>query len=234
MTKPTKKVNNINNNSNNKLLISMFVWILYIVWLLKISSTQLTIVNVITHIIFAGILVGLYWNDLKAYWKNFKSNKKKNIKSVILYLVIILVLLFASNILITAISSMMGGSFDSDSSTKIISTVFKKVPFGTMFVMFLMIIFYPIVEELVFRKSLRDVIKNPIIFIIISSLITWYFQVTLVNPQISEFVLSLSVFFNSIVSAIIFVKKDNILFSIFPRMLYNIIICAVQLIGLFQ
>lgn len=231
MVKTTKKVN---DNSNNKLLISIFVWILYIVWLLKISSTELSIVNVLVHIIFAGILVGLYWNDLKVYWKSFKANKKKSIKSVLLYLVIILALLFASNILISVISSMMGGTFDSDSSTKIISTLFKKVPFGTMFVMFLMIIFYPVVEELVFRKSLRDVIKNPVIFVIISSLITWYFQVTLVNPQISEFVLSLSVFFNSIVSAIIFVKKDNILFSIFPRMLYNIIICAIQLIGLFQ
>ena len=71
-------------------------------------------------------------------------------------------------------------------------------------------------------------IKNNVIFVIVSSLLSWYFQVSLLNPSIPEFVLAISTLLNSLFASIIFVRKDNILYSIFPRMLYNIVICLIQ------
>lgn len=212
----------------NKIFKTLIVWILYLLWLFIFSGTDLTLINVLSYIAFLGVNIFIYRDDLKDGLKKLKKDKKK-IRTFILYFIIIFAILIVSNILIGVISN---GAFDSDSSSKSIYSLFEIVPFGTMFVMFITIFFYPIVEELVFRKSLYDVISNPILFIILSSLITWYFQVTLINPQISEFILALSTLFNSVFASIVLTKKKNIWYAIIPRMAYNLVICLVQLIPL--
>lgn len=220
------------NDRNKKLFVSLFVWVIYILWILQVSSIKLNLTNFLLHLLFLGILVFIYRDDLKKDFKNFKKDGKKGIKSVLLYTLILFGILLVSNVLITVISKLMGGEFAADSSSQLIGKLFHNTPFGTLFVMFLTIIFYSVVEELVFRKSIRDNIKSPVLFVIVSSLITWYFQATIFSPQLSEFVVSLSVLFNSIFASIVYVKKGNILYAIFPRMLYNLIICCVQLIPL--
>ena len=119
-----------------------------------------------------------------------------------------------------------------DSSSGALSKVFENVPYGTLFACFLTIVFYPIVEELIFRKSLRPAIKNGVLFVIITSLLSWYFQVTLLNPSISEFVLAIQNLLNSVFMAIIYVKTNNIIYTISSRMLFNIFICTMQLVML--
>lgn len=221
------------NKENKKLYISLGVWVLYIIWLLKLSSSALSITNFLVHLLFVVILLAIYKNDLTKAFKKLQKNKSKSIKTIIFGLIMLFILLFASNIVISVITNMMGNSFDTDSSSSALFKLFDTFPFGTLFAMFMTIFFYPIVEELVFRKSLYDVIKSPILFIILSSVITWYFQVTLTSPHISEFILSLTVLFNSVFMSILLVKKDNILFPIFSRMSYNLVICLINLIPLF-
>jgi len=227
--KKTKKEENF-----KKPITSLIVWIIYIVWLLKLSSSELSLTNFLVHLLFILILIFIYKNDLKIAFQNLKTNKGKSGKIIIFGLIMLFIILIVSNILITVITNMMGSEFDTDSSSSALFEIFDIVPFGTLFVMFMTIFFYPIVEELVFRKSLYDVIKKPILFIIISSMITWYLQVTLANPHISEFVLSLTVLFNSIFMSILLVKKENILYPIFSRMSYNLVICLINLIPLFM
>ena len=138
-----------------------------------------------------------------------------------------------SNILISIITNVLGMNFIQDSSNDIISKVFNIIPYGTLFVCFLTIIFYPLVEELIFRKSLRPALKNNVLFIIVTSLLSWYFQVTLLNPHISEFILAIQTLLNSVFAAIIYVRTNNILYTISSRMLYNLFICIIQLGYLF-
>lgn len=219
-----------NNFKFNKLYTSIIVWILYVIWILKFSTLELSISNFFLHLLFLIIIVMIYFKDLKQYYIEFKKEKKKKI---FLYVLVLFGLLFASNFLISFFTNLMGNSFDSDSSSKLIANLFANLPWGTLFATFLTVIFYSVTEELVFRKSIKDIIKNPILFIIISSIVNWYFQATIFSPKLSEFVISLTVLFNSIFLSSIFVKKDNILYTIFTRMIYNIIICGIQLILLF-
>lgn len=215
--------------SNNKIISGVLVWILYIVWILKFSNLTPSLLNFFIHLVFLIIIVFIFKNDLISNFKSLREVKKKKFLRIFLYFLGFLGIMLLSNILISIITKAAGISFVQDSSSDAIAKVFNMVPFGTLFVCFLTIIFYPIVEELIFRKSLRPAIKNGVLFVIITSLLSWYFQVTLLNPNKVEFILAIQTLLNSIFAGIIYVKTDNILYTISSRMLFNVFICIMQL-----
>ena len=215
-------------DKTKKLLQTLFVLLIYFIFILKFSSTKLTITNFLSYLIFLTIILIIYYKDLKKYYLDLKKDKNKVVTILLYFVVFFLLSAIFSNIILNIIEKSTSIKFNVDTSNKTIFSLFKIFPKGTLFVIFFTCIFTPLVEELVFRKSIRDVIKNNVIFVIVSSLLSWYFQVSLLNPSIPEFVLAISTLLNSLFASIIFVRKDNILYSIFPRMLYNIVICLIQ------
>lgn len=220
MNKKRKKT-----DKNNKIISTIVIWILYIIWILKFSSITPTLYNFVMHLLFLVIVIFVFKDDLISNLKELKHTKKK----IFLYFFGFLGIMILSNILISIITNIAGISFTQDSSSDAIAKVFFIIPQGTLFVCFLTIVFYPIIEELIFRKSLRPALKNGFVFVIFTSLLSWYFQVTLLNPNINEFILAIQTFLNSIFAGIIYVKTDNILYTISSRMLFNIFICIMQL-----
>mgnify|MGYP004524264359 FL=1 len=214
-----------NNTRNKKIISSVIIWILYIVWLLKISSLTVSITNFIVHLLFLGIIVFIFKDELLENLKEFKTNTGTKITKILLYFLVFIGIMLISNVIL----SLVGVDTSQTSSSKMISNVFNNVPFGTLFACFLTIIFYPVVEELMFRKSLRPAIENGVLFVIITSLLSWYFQVTLLNPSINEFILAIQTLLNSIFAGIVYVKTNNIIYTISSRMLFNILICVIQL-----
>ncbi len=215
-------------DKTKKLLQTLFVLLIYFIFILKFSSTKLTITNFLSYLIFLTIILIIYYKDLKKYYLDLKKDKNKVVTILLYFVVFFLLSAIFSNIILNIIEKSTSIKFNVDTSNKTIFSLFKIFPKGTLFVIFFTCIFTPLVEELVFRKSIRDVIKNNVIFVIVSSLLSWYFQVSLLNPSIPEFVLAISTLLNSLFASIIFVRKDNILYSIFPRMLYNVVICLIQ------
>ncbi len=215
-------------DKTKKLLQTLFVLLIYFIFILKFSSTKLTITNFLSYLIFLTIILIIYYKDLKKYYLDLKKDKNKVVTILLYFVVFFLLSTVLRNIILNIIEKSTSIKFNVDTSNKTIFSLFKIFPKGTLFVIFFTCIFTPLVEELVFRKSIRDVIKNNVIFVIVSSLLSWYFQVSLLNPSIPEFVLAISTLLNSLFASIIFVRKDNILYSIFPRMLYNIVICLIQ------
>lgn len=220
---------NKKNKNSSKIISVIIIWSLYIIWILKFSSITPTLYNFIIHVLFLLIVILIFKKDLVLNLKELKHTRKKKISRIFLYFLGFLGIMILSNILISVITSILGTNFVQDSSSDAIAKVFNIVPFGTLFVCFLTIIFYPIVEELVFRKSLRPALKNSVLFVIITSLLSWYFQVTLLNPNINEFILAIQTFLNSIFAGIIYVKTNNIIYTISSRMLFNVFICIMQL-----
>ena len=214
-----------NKTRNKKIISSVIIWILYIVWLLKISSLTVSITNFIVHLLFLGIIVFIFKDELLENLKEFKTNTGTKITKIMLYFLVFIGIMLISNVIL----SLVGVDTSQTSSSKMISNVFNNVPFGTLFACFLTIIFYPIVEELMFRKSLRPAIENGVLFVIVTSLLSWYFQVTLLNPSINEFILAIQTLLNSIFAGIVYVKTNNIIYTISSRMLFNILICVIQL-----
>lgn len=227
------KVKKKDSNNYTKILITIFVWCIYVGWLVFLSSTALTLINFLIHLLFLSVMIFIYRNDLKKNIKDLKS-KKKNILLLILFFIGCLILLVVSNILIELLLKAFGFPEDTGgASSNAIFSLFKVVPFGTLLAIFFTVFFYPIVEELVFRKSLGDVIQNKVLFVIVSSIICWYFQVTLLSPTLLEFIIGIGALLNGIYASIIYIKKKgNVLYTIIPRMLYNVFICVMQLIAL--
>ncbi len=212
---------------NDKTIFIILVWILYIIWILKFSSLAITITNFIIHLLFLCIVIFIFKDDLLKNIKDLNKEKKKVLKIFLCFLAFLAVMLI-SNITISLSSEILGIDITRDSSSGAIAKVFENTPYGTLFACFLTIIFYPVVEELIFRKSLRPAIKNGCLFVIITSLLSWYFQVTLLNPSINEFILAIQTFLNSIFAGIVYVKTNNITYTISSRMLFNTFICIMQ------
>lgn len=223
----------MNKLKEHKFILTILVLVIYLIFVLYVGSIDLTMMNFLGYVIFLAILLLIYRNDLIKNWKEYKHDKKR-VKTIIIYFIIVFLLSsIVSNIVIKGYMELTGSTQIIDSSNSTIYSMFDKVPWGTLFVVFLTVFFYPIVEELVFRKSMGDALKPTILFIIISSLLSWYFQVTLLNPSGLEFVLAIGVLFNSVFAAIIYTKKKNVLYTIFPRMIFNLLVCCVQLFSLF-
>lgn len=210
--------------------LNIGIWILYILWILFVSSTELTLINFLLHCVFLSIIIILNFDYLKKCFQAFKSEKKK-VRTILLIVLILFGVLIISNVVISILSNSLNIS---DQSTKTIQELFYNFPWGTLFAFFLTAIFYPIVEELIFKKSLSDAIKSPVLFVIISSLLAWYFQVSLISPKVSEFVLGLTSLFNAIALGIVYIRKDkNVLYTIFPRVVFNIIISIFNIAAIF-
>lgn len=215
-----------------KLMTSALVWFAYIIWLTYFGSTSLSFGSVICYLFLLSFMVFVFRKDLLNGFKEFKKNKKKAIITILVLFLLVWVVMLLSNVLKSFIQNAFNLQFEDDNASKSIYSLLSNGLFGKIYVIFITIIFYPVVEELVFRKSLYDVIKNPICFVIVSSLVSWTFQVIFGNPQLIEFIFSLYIFFLSMFMSIILVKKKNILYAIIPRVLYNVIICVIRIITL--
>ena len=215
------------SNTLPKIVITLVVLVLYIVWLQFFGSTELSFYNFLIHLIFLFILGFIYHKDLLNGWTELKKKPTgKKIGLILLYALIFFVVGTVFGGIIRNVAS------DYDASTNQLYLLFPKVPWGTLFVCFSTIFFYPIIETLVFQKSLRDVINNKYVFVILAATLNLFFQVQN-NPTFSEILKASPVVLMSIVSSIIYLRKDNIMYVISARMVYNLIICLIQLIGLF-
>lgn len=207
-----------------KTIITLTTWIIYIIWLIFIKSTALSIGNFLSHTIILMMILFLNYHFLKESFLIFK-NKENRWFNIIVYIIILIIILVIGKLLVRTISNNLNYTIKDN----ILLLLFKHSINGALWIFFTTVLFYPVIEELLFRKSLRLIIKNKILFFIISSLITWYFSLTLINPHLNELVFSIPIFFTSIYLAIIYIKTDNIWFTIIARMILNIITLIIMI-----
>ena len=198
---------------------------LYIIWLLFFASVDLTILSFLKHALFLGIILFLNRKDLFSSFKDLLKDKKK-FNWIIGSFAIVFILMIIGGVLQTVISP---AEFTSDTSNSILTKFIINTPWGTLFSLFIIVGFTALMEEIIYRKSLRPFINNKYLFIIMSAILGWYFQVTLTNPSIAEFINSLPIFLISLYLGFIYAKKENIWYSYFPRILYNILAIALIL-----
>lgn len=84
-------------------------------------------------------------------------------------------------------------------------------------------IIYPILETLVFNKSLKDVINNTWAFILCSSLFFWIVNLLAFNFSYFSIIATMSCFTTSIVINYFYCKEGNISSVIIVKMIYNLI-----------
>ena len=188
----------------------------------KFNDLDKLIYSLSCSLLFLSIIMLCYRKtlvkDFKPYFKNFGKNFENSFKY---YLVGVGVMIF-SNLIITLL-------FQGDLSTN--ETMVRSYINASPLLMAIDISFYaPLAEELLFRKSIRDVVKNKWLYIFISGFIFGGMHVIGTEGLIGLLYLipycSLGFTF-----AYIYAKTDNIYSSIMLHFMHNTISLILLLVG---
>mgnify|MGYP002528325337 FL=1 len=188
----------------------------------KFNDLDKVIYSLSCSLLFLSIIMLCYRKtlikDFKPYFKNFGRNFENSFKY---YLVGVGVMIF-SNLIITLL-------FQGDLSTN--ETTVRSYINASPLLMAIDISFYaPLAEELLFRKSVRDVVKNKWLYIFISGFIFGGMHVIGTEGLIGLLYLipycSLGFTF-----AYIYAKTDNIYSSIMLHFMHNTLTLILLLVG---
>lgn len=190
--------------------------------------TNIGISNLITRMffidaIFLLIAIILFYKELKADFKKIKG--KKVIKKIIIWLLII----FGCSLLIDFLLSFIPDIIPNfgkitDGNNSKIERLFKV---SKLYVIFKTLIFASIAEDILYKLSVRKVIKNDFLFVIISSLIYTFLNLIFIDFGNHNYVLIYALFYRfipEIIFSTAYVRIDNNIFaSMIIKMIYNLL-----------
>ena len=133
-----------------------------------------------------------------------------------------MILLFVLNILVTGIGGMFLDSSTLDENTTAIYSLFEV---STIYTIFKTLIFASIAEELLFKESLRSVISNDALFLLVSTFLYAFMNIAYADWNLNVVLLDfLSYASFSLVLGIAYLRnKSNIMIPIFVKFVYNLI-----------
>lgn len=175
--------------------------------------------------IYMAIICLIYRHNLSEDFKDFIKNGKSYIGTAISWWLCGLVVMAFSNTLISFI--IPTGSSNEAS----VQSLITQYPF---YMIFATIMYAPVVEELVFRKSLSDTFKSNWIYIIISGL-AFGFVHTLSGLETNFLELLYIIPYGALgaIFAYLYRKTNNVFTTIFIHFLHNGILLFISLMQLF-
>ena len=188
----------------------------------KLNNIYQQIYLIIYELLLTLLIVYIYRKDIIPSFIEFKSNFKEYVDKYIKYWFIMLGLMILSNAIITQFTT----TEVSNNQTTIIELL------GTypIYTLVTTIISAPLLEELIFRLSLRKIFSNNTIFIIISGLIFGALHVvgSFNNPIDLLFIIPYSI--PGFIFALIYTKSKNIWSTIGLHCMHNTIMILLQLL----
>lgn len=171
-------------------------------------------------ILFLIIVNLVYYKDIKSDIMIFKQNFIKNFLNVLLKGFLCVIVVLIGNFL----KDLLFGWIQMSSY----ELIYPNIGRYTLYVAFVMILYTPIVEGIIFNKSIHNIIKNDALFVILASIIYGIMQVGIqFNDMLSVISIIPYVLFFSVIS-VTYVKKKNIIFPILIWMIYSIITFLIQ------
>ncbi len=209
---------------NKNSLKSIMVIILYFIfpYLMKFLS-DIKWLTLLFYMLFALLIIYLYKDTFKNDFKELKENKKKYIKSILINVVLIFAVMIITNALIGILLDIKETS-ENDYS---LLTMFKKSPLALIL---LTSVYYPLVEGVIFRKSVRDIIDNKWTFIIFSSVFYFFFNIAYTSLSLNSIITSLCYLFSMMILSNYYYKSNNFTASVIVMMIYNLIISVISFI----
>lgn len=211
-------------NIFSPLNISICVILLYFIWpyfmnaivnMLHIEGNFALYMQLIADFLLLGLIIFIYYSSIKEDFKKLKTNFKKNItKSLVIFAIGLVLYTIASIIIISLFPNS-----ESDNTSSLLN-IFDNQPI----LLFISTIFYyPIIEELVFKKTFKDIINNKWAFIIITAVLNASFEVLLSYNNLINIVNIIPSFILYATYSYMYYESDSIVVPIAYRMLYNLI-----------
>lgn len=227
-----------NTYESVKLIKTLLVFISYLLYSNVISVvlstfkiTNATMLSFLADLIFLICIVFAYRDNLKKDFENLKKDYK--ISSIIKTIIIWVVIIFVFNILMGAITEMIYPNMATDDNTNAMSTLFKT---SISYSLFKTMIFAVVAEELLYRESISDVVKNKYIFIVISSIVYTIMNFIFVGFESDIIVMDiLSYFLPALLFSTAYVKNNNnIIILMLIKFTYNLIPTIIYLLQLYN
>lgn len=214
---------------NILVFISYFVYNIVVLALLSVLNIDYFNMDIkykilttfLIELFYIILLIIIYRKELIKDLKDFKINFKKYIsKNLLIYLVGI-ALMGISNLILSKVTNQ-----DLSGNEIIIRDYIQKFP---LYMIFSAIIYAPFVEEIIFRKSIRNLIRNKYVFVIASGLIFGFLHIASLN-DINEILYSIPYIIMGIDFAYIYYKTDNIFTTMAFHLCHNLVLLIIQFI----
>ncbi len=187
----------------------------------KVTSIVLTI---FAEIIFSGIILAVYFEDIKTQLKDFKKNFMKYMDSGFKYWIAGVGLMAVSNIVIKLFTTSTVANNEQS-----VQNIIESVPY----LAFIMTTFLaPFIEEMIFRKAFKDVIHSKWAYILMSGLVFGGLHVVLSFKSLTDILYIIPYSSLGLAFAYSYYETKNIFTTIVYHMLHNGALTIISLIAL--
>lgn len=215
---------------NKKLLKTIFTVLIYICWSVFMQlplnllgiKLQLNIMSLYEFILTLLLLVLIFLMYKDELIKEFKLTNKKQIKYIFINVLIMFFIMGFSNMISY---SILNGNIISSINNSGVSAINTK----NLALIIRLLILSPIIEELVFRKSVRTIINNDVFFILFSGLLLGSLYVIAQTPSLVGILSSISYILVGLYLSYSYTKTNNILINILSRIIYNLLMLVIIL-----
>lgn len=186
------------------------------------SDYQVVLYSFFCNIIYLIIIVFCYFKTLKKDFKPFFKNFANNFEEAFKYYFIGLGIMIFSNLIIIFV--LNGGVGENE------ETVRSYVDIAPFLMLLEVSIYAPLAEELLFRKSIRDVVSNKWLYVLLSGFIFGALHVTSLNSLI-DLVYLIPYCSLGFAFSYIYAKSNNIYSTICIHAMHNTITIVLYLLG---
>ena len=180
------------------------------------------LLTVFSGILYMIIIIIIYRKSLKKELKEFKDKGLSLINRNIRYYLIGLIVMMFSNIFISIMINR-GAAVNE----QIVQEELHKAP---LYMIYSACIFAPFIEEILFRKTLRNVFPTNIVFIIMSGLLFGYIHTLANATSPTELLYIIPCGAVGSMFALMYVKEENIFVPILFHAFHNTILVIMSLL----
>ena len=186
------------------------------------SNTTAVVLSTFSSLVLFIIFFIMYHKDLKKDFKDFYKNKEDYMDIGIRCWIIGLLIMFISNYILNIVLKAGGAN-----NEKAVQTMIKSLP---LLMLIDAGIIAPFTEEIVFRKTLKDIFKNKWLFIIFSFILFGGAHVISSSKTIIDYLFIIPYGSLGAAFAYAYYKTDNIFTSISLHMIHNTILILISIL----
>lgn len=219
-------------SNKKKIILNIFMFLLYFIYqLATIAIVNLFNIDIsnnhnrelyllISSLIYFVIIIIVYRHELKIDYKKF------NIRILFKYIPIYII-----GLLLMAISSYIISKITNIETSQNETLVRQYIKLFPIYMSFSTVLYAPLVEEITFRKTFRNIINDKILFILISGIMFGIIHVSISNNTTNDLLMIIPYLIMGIDFSYIYYKSDNIFTTITIHSIHNLILLIIQFIG---
>lgn len=226
----------MNKSKHKKILKNIIMFFMFFIWqiipiiflnILGINPSNFNIIQknlylILSYLSYLIIVILIYYKELMIDFKKYKENFKKIFMKYLPVYILGIILMGMTNIIVSKITNMNISSNE--------TSIREYIKLFPIYMSFSTVIYAPIIEEITFRKIIKNIVDNKYLFIIISGILFGIVHLN-TNPSINDYLMILPYIVMGIDFAYIYNKTDTIFSTIIFHALHNLILLIIQLIG---